>query len=460
MSRMVESEDGMAVDRWINEGGRWSAQRASRRPQGPGGRAPSPVAATHGRAPSARPRILVAGGGVAGLETLLALRGLLGDRVDVTIVAADHRFVNRSMAIDQPTRPLRVRGLKLKDVVAEFDATWHHGAIARVEHDRHRVRTQSGRELTYDRLVLASGARPSREWHQQDVLTFHGGSDGAEYRVLLRQLLAGRIRRVAFVKPGGCSWPLPLYELALSTAAICAAGAPTAELMLVTPEPEPLSVFGERVSEAVRERLEACGVVLVTSSRGVPSRPGRLHISPTGRRVEVDRIVTLPRLAGPDLPGVPSGPDGFIPTDASGRVIGVEDVYAAGDATDFPIKQGGLAAQQADAVVDAIAASLGMDIAPGPPRRILRGLLSAGGSARYLRADISAGSSDSTVSDSALWWPPNRLCARYLAPYLSSQVGYAADVRCPRQAVDPRGDQARQPETPDTLRHFAELSDL
>jgi sulfide:quinone oxidoreductase len=219
-------------------------------------------------------------------------------------------------------------------------------------------------------------------------------------------------------------------------------------------------MFGARVSEAVRERLEACGVVLLTSSRGVPSRPGRLHISPTGRRVEVDRIVTLPRLAGPDLPGVPSGPEGFIPTDASGRVIGVKDVYAAGDATNFPIKQGGLAAQQADAVVDAIAASLGMGIAPAPLRRILRGLLSAGGSARYLRADISAGASDSTVSNSALWWPPNKLCARYLAPYLSSQVGYAADVRCPGQAADPRGDQERQPGMPDTLRRFAELSDL
>jgi sulfide:quinone oxidoreductase len=138
-------------------------------------------------------------------------------------------------------------------------------------------------------------------------------------------------------------------------------------------------------------------------------------------------------------------------------VIGVEDVYAAGDATDFPIKQGGLAAQQADTAVDAIAASLGIDIAPAPPRRVLRGMLSAGGSARYLRADISsAGTSDSTVSDSALWWPPNRLCARYLAPYLSSQVGFAAAVRCPGRAVDPRGELG----TPDPLRRFAELSDL
>jgi hypothetical protein len=92
-----------------------------------------------------------------------------------------------------------------------------------------------------------------------------------------------------------------------------------------------------------------------------------------------------------------------------------------------------------------------MVIAPAPRRRILRGLLSAGGSARYLRADISAGTGgDSTVSDSALWWPPNRLCARYLAPYLSSRLGCAADVRCQGQAVDPRG----------MRRGFAELCDL
>ncbi len=104
-------------------------------------------------------------------------------------------------------------------------------------------------------------------------------------------------------------------------------------------------------------------------------------------------------------------------------------MFAAGDATTFPVKHGGLAAQQADAVAEAIAASVGVDIDPQPFHPILRGVLLTGGPERYLRADISGGAGDdSTISSEALWWPPNKLAGRYLAPYLSHQTGDAADV--------------------------------
>jgi sulfide:quinone oxidoreductase len=115
--------------------------------------------------------------------------------------------------------------------------------------------------------------------------------------------------------------------------------------------------------------------------------------------------------------------------DATGRLAGFDDVFAAGDATNFPIKQGGLAAQQADAVAEAIAAAVGADIDPQPFRPVLRGLLLTGGSPRFLRADISGmGGDDSVFSSEPLWSPPNKLSAHYLAPYLSNQVGEAADI--------------------------------
>ena len=161
----------------------------------------------------------------------------------------------------------------------------------------------------------------------------------------------------------------------------------------------------------------------------MPGRPGWLDISPGERRLPVDRIVTHPRLAGPRLRGVPCARDGFILTDAHGRVVGLEGVYAAGDATAFPIKQGGLAAQQADAVAEAIAASVGADIDPQPFRPVLRGVLLTGAAPHFLRADISGRTGDdSTISARPLWWPPNKLSGRYLAPYLSRQTGEAADV--------------------------------
>ena len=128
--------------------------------------------------------------------------------------------------------------------------------------------------------------------------------------------------------------------------------------------------------------------------------------------------------------------------------------------TAFPIKQGGLAAQQADAVAEAIAASVGAEVDPQPFRPILRGILLTGGLERYLRADISGGAGDdSTISGEALWWPPDKISGRYLAPYLSSQVGEALDVM-------PQGEHAIPIETVlshpalATQRNYGELSDL
>ena len=405
--------------------------------------------------------MLIAGGGVAGLETLLALRALAGDRVDITLLAPELKFVNRSMAVDQPFRVQRGRGLRLEDTAAELGARWHRGAVDRVEHDRHRVVTRDGHELPYDRLVLALGAHPEREWRSEGVLTYHGGRDGPNYRLLLHRLREGQVDKLAFVRPAGASWPLPLYDLALMTAADCAAhNRSEVELSLITPEEEPLGIFGNTASAAIRRLLDESGVTLYPGSYGVPNPPGRLDVSPADRSLAVDRIVTVPRLVGPSLRGIPSGRGGFIHTDAHGRVPGLDGVFAAGDATTFPVKQGGLAAQQADAVAEAIAASAGADIDPQPFRPILRGTLLTGGPARYLRADISgAAGDDSIVSGDALWWPPNKLTGRYLAPFLSAQLGEAADVMPQDEHAIPV-ETALDPAPPDTQGTFGELADI
>jgi sulfide:quinone oxidoreductase len=444
----MQAQDRLAAERWSDEGGR-VAMEAPTEPE----RADRPD--------SSRPHVLIAGAGVAGLETLLALRALAGDRVEITLLAPELKFINRSMSAQQPFRLQRARGIRLERTAAELGARWHCGALDRVERHRRRVVTKHGEALDYDTLVLALGARPGREWESPGVLTYRGGRDGPNYRLLLQHLREGRIRKVAFVRPPGASWPLPLYDLALMTATECAAhDRSDVELSLITPEEEPLGIFGKPASAAIRRLLDESGVTLYTSSHGVSSSPGRLDISPGRQSIAVDRIVTIPRLIGPSLRGVPSGRDGFIQTDAHGRVAGLNDVFAAGDATTFPVKQGGLAAQQADAVAEAIAASAGVDIDPGPFRPVLRGTLLTGGPARYLRADISgAAGDDSIVSGDALWWPPNKLCGRYLAPYLSSQTGEAADVM-PQEADGIPVETALDPAAPDKERNVVELADL
>ncbi len=417
------AQDETGIGRWLNEGGQLAPEAMIEREMAAEDRG-------RGRPERDRKRVLIAGGGVAGLETLLALRALAPDRLQITILAPELKFVNRSMSAAQPFNPQHVRGLRLQDTADEVGARWRRGVLDRFDHERHRAVTRDGDELPYDVLVLALGAHPEREWESDRVLTFHGAADGPNYRLLLKRLGEGSVRKLAFVRPAGASWPLPLYDLALTTAAHCAArGLSEVELSLITPEEEPLGMFGKTASAAVRRLLHHSGVALHTASYGAPGHDGWLDITPGNRRMQVDRLVTQPRLVGPRLRGIPCDHDGFIHTDAHGRLAGLDGVFAAGDATTFPVKQGGLATQQADAVAEAIAASVGVEIDPRPFHPILRGVLLTGGPERYLRADISGGAGDdSTISGEALWWPPDKLAGRYLAPYLSSQVGDASDV--------------------------------
>ena len=385
------------------------------------------------------PRVLIAGAGVAGLETLLGLRALAGDRVDITLLASELSFVNNSMCAEQPFRPQRPRGVRLRALASEFDACWHRGRLARVDPAQRLVVTRTGARMHYDRLVLAVGAGRERDY--SGALTYRDGRDSSSYRLLLQHLHQGRVTRVAFVKPAGATRLLPIYDLALLTAADCAAHERAdIELSLVTPEEQPLAAFGRQASETVRGLLAQCGVHLYTSSYALPGRSGQLHLRPGGRTIAVDRIVTEPRLYGRRIPGIPFDGNTFIPTDPHGRVRGLDDVFAAGDVTAFPLRQGGLAAQQADAVAEAIAASFGVDIEPRPFRPILRGALLTGGGARYMRTDISGrAGDDSVISTDPLWCPPTRLAARYLSPYLSSRSGSALDVHLP-DAAGPRKD--------------------
>jgi sulfide:quinone oxidoreductase len=191
---------------------------------------------------------------------------------------------------------------------------------------------------------------------------------------------------------------------------------------LITPEDAPLAVFGTAVSQEVAELLGERRITIHTSSRCVMREPHRLTVHPANNQITVDQVITLPELYGPPVPGIPrSATNGFITTDRHGQVHGVERVFAAGDLTDFPIKHGGIAAQQADAAADSIAALAGADIEPQPIVAVLHGQLWCGDRALDLQARVTGthGSTSSVVTE-PIGKPEKKVDARYLAPYLQA----------------------------------------
>jgi sulfide:quinone oxidoreductase len=87
----------------------------------------------------------------------------------------------------------------------------------------------------------------------------------------------------------------------------------------------------------------------------------------------------------------------------------------------FPLKQGGIATQQADVAAASIAARVGAEVERAPFRPVLRGLLLTRMVPRYLHARV--GTAESVADTEALRWPPAKIVGRYTAPFLAARLG-------------------------------------
>ena len=271
-----------------------------------------------------RRNVVVAGAGVAGLETALALRALAGELVSVELVAPEHDFTYRPLAVAEPFGLGDVRRTPLASLVREAGAQLLVGALAAVDSERKIVTLEDGAECPYDMLVLALGARPREA--VSGALTFRGPEDGAAFEALLDRARAGQLERIVFALPGAVAWPLPLYELASLTAAYLAAyGTSAVEVVLVTPEVRPLALFGPAASDAIAKLLETGGVRVESLTVAQRWEDGVLQLA-GGAEMQADAVVAMPRLEGPPIGGLPQDENGFVATDEVGRVPGLGDV--------------------------------------------------------------------------------------------------------------------------------------
>jgi sulfide:quinone oxidoreductase len=364
-------------------------------------------------------RVLIAGGGVAALETLLALRDLAPRRTEVTVLAPNPEFVYRPMAVREPFSYPQARRYPLAPIVADADAELVVDQLAWVDPVKQVAHTAAGAEIEYDALVLALGARIHPRYAH--ALTIDDRKLDETFRGLIQDVEEGYVDSVAFVSPGRMAWPLPLYELALMTAGRAYDMNVELATTIVTPEDRPLAIFGAAVSDATERLLADAHIKTICSAYAEVPHPGEVVINPGERRLNAKRIVALPELYGPSVRGIPLSRHGFLRTDIHGRVLDVENVYAAGDATDFAVKYGGIAAQQADALAEAIAAQAGVQLTPEPFHPLIHGILLTANEPRYLTARITGGHGfSSEISEEPTWSHPSKIAARYLAPYLES----------------------------------------
>ena len=291
-------------------------------------------------------------------------------------------------------------------MVTEVGGTFLQRAVDSIDHDRREAQLDDRSAIAFDAAIVCVGAKPRIVFGHAHTLRMSG--EPIDIDAVLRQAAEHESRRIAFVLPPTGSWPLPVYELALMSQQRARAHRLELEFTIVTPEPEPLFVFGRQASDAIASLLAVRGIEVRTSARAFEDASGALVVEPGHERLSVGGVVALPELHGPALPGLPADQRGFIPIDEHARVHGMSVIYAAGDGTNFAIKHGGLGAQQADAAAEQIAADAGAGIDPNPFHPIIRGRLITGDETLSLQADIGGGGGEGSSTSTRFGGRPRR----------------------------------------------------
>ena len=359
--------------------------------------------------------VLIAGGGPAALEAALALHRFAGDRVATTVLAPESHYTYRPLSVLSPFAAGSATTYPLDRIASDAGFAHVRDRLGSVDAAAHTVETVTGETLSYDVLLIASGARPVMPL--RGAIAFTGSlTDQERLHGIVQDVEGGYLHSLAFVVPTGGTWPLPLYELALMLAERGYSMGVDLELHVVTPEASPLALFGPDATSEVAGLLAEAGIAVHTGAQAEVLGQGRLRLAPGDEILEVERIVTLPRLAGPSVLRAPVRRRGLSrhgrPRPRPGRPRRLRRRRRHR----LPgIKQGGIACQQADAAAADIAARAGAPVEPVPFSPVLRGMLLTERWARFMRREAG---DDATVAGRALWWPPTKIAGRELAGYL------------------------------------------
>ena len=341
---------------------------------------------------------------------LAHVRRLLGRRVRAVVLAPEPEFTYRQYAVAEPFGYGEVARFDLGDLVSKAGGRLRQDALASVDASAKIAFTTAGAEIHFDALVIAVGAESANGL--PGAITYRGPASNRDVHQAILAIDRGEISRLAFAVPAPCHWSLPLYELAIMAATHLAdMGDGSQAIDLITAEKEPLDVFGAGASQRLRAELDRVGARLHTGVAPARVAAGGLTLM-DGSVIQLRSRVCAAATRGCAL-GRGGAGTARLHLDRLAQCgwPGAADVYAVGDASWFPIKQGGLAAQQADVAATAIAAGIDSDLEDEPFRPELRAAVLTAEGPIYLRAGAAEAA---VVSDAPLWWPPGKVAGRLL----------------------------------------------
>ena len=346
--------------------------------------------------------VLILGGGFAALEAAIAIRIAEGAAERSISIVSRRRTLSAGQDLVYAPFGTYPPELSLRELCQHYELDWHHTSACAIDSGRCRVELESGPPMTYEHLVIATGARGE----PADTMRLRTWSDARRLEPMIRRVLEGRRETVMFSLVGDYAWPMPMLEVAqLLDLALRAHGTRSScDIVIVTDDTRLLPRFGPDAGEVVAEQLRERQIEVLTSL-------------PPGRVQQLRGSINLEAgpLAAHSLAGtVRVGASGFFETDPDGRVA--DNVFVVGDACVAIYRTAGMVAAQARR----IAATITGTTVDHDPRLNTVQMYAAGGST-HLALDLQhpfSNNATTRVDITQSPEPPDHYAGSYL-----SQIG-------------------------------------
>ncbi len=309
--------------------------------------------------------VVVVGTGFGGLEAAFYLRKRLGRRIQLTVVSEHETFSFKPNTIYIPFgKPPEAYVFPLGPVFDKRHIPFVKARAESVDPRRKRV-VAGGQEIPYDYLMLATGAAMRPEeipglkenantiWTPEEMLRLR-----ASFDLILERANNGQQSRVLFLVPPNNKCSGPLYEMVMMLDSWLQKKRERhhVDIGYATYEKGYIQAFGPRLNHVVTEEFERRGIVGRKEAIVERVEPRRV-IFKSGSPEAFDLLVSFPPyVASTRFEGLASDERGFLIADPRTRQVKDQpDIYAIGDAGDFPVKQAFLALLQADAAAEHVA---------------------------------------------------------------------------------------------------------
>jgi NADH dehydrogenase len=298
------------------------------------------------RRPGDSPRVLIIGGGFAGLS---ALHGLARARAAVTVVDRNIYSTFQPLLYEVATAGLTAADVAypLWSATGRHDASFRKGELANLDASQRIVTLREGEQLSYDYLIIATGVSAA----------FYGVAGAAEHAlslytrrdaITLRNRLMDELERrnegladpeldVTVVGGGATGVELAGSLAELRNFALRAVypniDRSAFHVRLIEMAPALLMPYKDRLRRYTRQQLEQRGVEVRLETSIKEVRPGSVLLA-DGSEHRSDVTVWAAGVAGPDddwTTALPRGKGGRIEVGADLRVTGLDAVFAAGD---------------------------------------------------------------------------------------------------------------------------------